>query len=95
MGTAARSAGSSTRSLVSEAPGQPAQARQVDVHVVAVDANEIHLAAVGLHERREDLAANLRDLRLGSVVHGKPLIIRTVPPWQAPSRAVPGGAGGL
>jgi hypothetical protein len=41
----------------------------VDVEVIAVEANEVHFAAVRPDERRQDFPANLRDLLLGALVH--------------------------
>lgn len=48
-----------------------ASARKMNVNLVAVESNEVKLAAVGLDERRDDLAADLLDLLLGTLVHGE------------------------
>lgn len=42
----------------------------MDVHVVAFESNEVKLAAVGLYERRDDVATDLLDLLFRTLVHG-------------------------
>ena len=46
-----------------------ARARQMNVHVVAFEANDVEFTPVSLHERADDLSADALDLFLRTLVH--------------------------
>ncbi len=55
-----------------------ARSGEVDVDIVTVEADEVHVPAIASHERSQDVPANGGDLLLAGFVHGRVGMPRSV-----------------